>query len=77
VRHPTEKPLGLLREFVESSSKGGELVLDPCAGIGSTGVAAVLAGRRTIMVEKHEGYAAEAVERVRRAEVLVTKAAAL
>lgn len=35
----TEEPVGLLREVIESSSRQGELVYDPYAGIGSTGVA--------------------------------------
>lgn len=56
LRHPTEKPLDLLAELVESSSRVGELVLDPFAGVGSTGVAAVLAGRRAELVELEERY---------------------
>lgn len=34
VRHPSEKPWPLLRELIESSSRQGDLVLDPCAGSG-------------------------------------------
>lgn len=70
VRHPSEKPVGLLRELVESSSRAGELVLDPFAGIGSTGVAAILSGRRTILVELDDRYARIAVERIQDAEKL-------
>lgn len=68
VRHPSEKPTTLLRELVESSSRAGDLVLDPFAGIGSTGVAAILAGRRTILVELDDRYARIAVQRVQDAE---------
>lgn len=77
VRHPSEKPLALLRELIESSSRSGEIVLDPFAGIGSTGVAAVLAGRRTILVEIDEGYARTAVDRIRRAEAVAAEGASL
>lgn len=77
VRHPSEKPIALCRELVESSSRQGETVLDPFAGIGSTGVAAVLAGRKTILVELDPGYAMEAVARVRRAEEFARLGAAL
>jgi DNA modification methylase len=70
VRHPTEKPVALLAELIESSSRAGELVLDPCAGSGSTGVAAVLRGRRALLIESDERYARLAVERVRRAEAI-------
>ena len=44
--YPTEKPVELLRVLVEQSSQPGELVVDPFAGSGSTGVAALLSGRR-------------------------------
>jgi DNA modification methylase len=69
-RHPTEKPVALLAELIESSSRQGDLVLDPCAGIGSTGVAAILRGRRTILVEIDADYARAAADRVRAAELL-------
>lgn len=68
VRHPSEKPVPLMRELIESSSRQGELVLDPYAGSGSTGVAALLAGRRTVLIELDRRYADLAVERVQKAE---------
>jgi DNA modification methylase len=76
VRHPSEKPVPLLRELVESSSRQGECVLDPYAGVGSTGVAAILSGRRTFLVELKREYADITVERIRRAEFLVQMAGA-
>lgn len=75
VRHPSEKPVGLLRELVESSSKQGEIVVDPYAGVGSTGVAAILSGRRVVMAELDPRYAEIAVARVRVAESLARQAA--
>lgn len=71
TRHPTEKPVPLMRALVESSSLAGETVLDPFAGSGSTLVAAVLAGRRAIGVELDERYAETAAKRLGAAEVLV------
>jgi DNA modification methylase len=68
VRHPSEKPIGLCAELIESSSRQGEIVLDPYAGTGATGVAAVLLGRKVILVEKHLPYAVMAVERIKEAE---------
>lgn len=76
VRHPSEKPVPLLRELIESSSRQGETVLDACAGIGSTGVAAILSGRRTVLVEIERKWADLAVERVRRAEQIAEMGAA-
>lgn len=43
--YPTEKPVKLLRTLVRQSSERGELVVDPFAGSGSTGEAALLEGR--------------------------------
>ena len=67
-RHPTEKPLALLQELIESSSRQGETVLDPFAGVGSTGVAAILCGRRAILVELDERYVLTAMDRLKKAE---------
>jgi len=67
-RHPTEKPVELMRRLVESSSVIGDTVLDPFAGSGSTLVAAVLSGRKAIGVEIDERYVKVAVERLIEAE---------
>ncbi|HZS14180.1 MAG TPA: site-specific DNA-methyltransferase [Candidatus Dormibacteraeota bacterium] len=47
--YPTQKPLGILRRIVAASSKPGDLVLDWCAGSGTTGVAAHQLGRRFLL----------------------------
>lgn len=67
-RHPTEKPVALMRQLIESSSCLGELVLDPFAGSGSTLVAAVLEGRRAIGIELDTAYADLAARRLAWAE---------
>lgn len=67
-RHPTEKPVPLLRELIEASTTPGELILDPFGGVGSTGVAAVLSARRCIVVEINEEYATIAATRMGEAE---------
>lgn len=76
VRHPSEKPVPLLSELIESSSRRGDLVVDPFAGVGSTGVAALLAGRRALLVEKDPRWISTAVERLKAAEDLARKAIA-
>lgn len=68
VRHPSEKPVPLLRELVESSTRQGDLVADAFAGTGGTGVAAILAGRRAFLVEKDAQWIPVMVERIKRAE---------
>jgi DNA modification methylase len=76
VRHPSEKPVALIADLIESSSRAGELVLDPCAGSGSTGVAAVLRGRRALLIESHPDYAQLCADRLRVAEAAITRAEA-
>ena len=44
--YPTEKPVPLLQELIRMSSRPGDLVVDPFGGSFSTGVAALLSGRR-------------------------------
>jgi DNA modification methylase len=63
-RHPTEKPVGLLRRLIESSSLVGESVLDPFVGCGSTLVAAVAEGRTGVGIELDERYVIAAAERI-------------
>jgi site-specific DNA-methyltransferase (adenine-specific) len=65
--YPTQKPLGILRRIVVASSRPGELVVDWCAGSGTTGVAAAELGRRFLLVDDQEG--AIEVMRSRLAEV--------
>lgn len=72
-RHPTEKPVALLRQLVESSSVYGEVVLDPFVGSGSTLVAALAEGRRAIGIEIEERYCAIAAERIERLAPHVTE----
>jgi DNA modification methylase len=69
VKHPTEKPVDILRELIESSSCLGEIVLDPFMGSGSTLHAAHLEGRKAIGVELEERYCEIAARRLQQ-EVL-------
>lgn len=62
--HPTEKPVDILRQMIESSSVIGEKVYDPFAGSGSTLIAAVLEGRQAIGFEIDERYCEIAAKRL-------------
>ena len=64
--HPTEKPVELLTYFVELLSNPGDTVLDTFAGSGSTAVAAELAGRNSIVIERDTKMYAKMVERINR-----------
>jgi site-specific DNA-methyltransferase (adenine-specific) len=63
-RHPTQKPLRLLRRAVLASTTEGELVFDPFCGSGTTGVAAKELGRFFVGAEKERGYAELAGRRI-------------
>jgi site-specific DNA-methyltransferase (adenine-specific) len=66
-RHPTQKPLALLERVLAASSRPGDLVLDPFAGSGTTGVAAVRAGCRFLGLERETQYVELAARRLREA----------
>lgn len=77
---PTQKPLPLLCAFVSDFSNPGELVLDPFAGSGTTGVAAVTMGRRFIGIERNPEHFEVACRRIeaaqKQADLFVTPAKA-
>ena len=73
VRHPSEKPVALMRELIESSSRQGETILDPFAGSGSTAVAAILTGRKVVTMDSDPRWVDMTVERVKAAEDLMKR----
>ncbi len=62
--HMTEKPLSLMEKLIRDFTDPGDLILDPFAGSGTTGVAAIRLGRRFIGWEKDPKYHAIAVKRL-------------
>ncbi len=62
--HPTQKPEALLHRVILSSSKPGDLILDPFFGVGTTGAAAKRLGRRFIGLEREPDYVALAKDRI-------------
>lgn len=64
--HPTEKPVDILRQLIESSSVMGEVVYDPFAGSGSTLIAAAMEDRKAVGVEFEERYCEIAARRIER-----------
>jgi DNA modification methylase len=62
--HPTVKPIALMRWLVRLVTPPGGLVLDPFAGSGSTGCAAVLEGVRFVGIEQDAEYAEIARRRI-------------
>ncbi|MGB9154587.1 MAG: DNA methyltransferase [Alphaproteobacteria bacterium] len=62
--HPTQKPLPLLYRVIMSSTKPGDVILDPFFGSGTTGAAAKLLGRHYIGIEREKTYAKHAERRI-------------
>jgi len=56
--HPTVKSVALMRWLLRLVTKPGDVILDPFGGSGTTGVAALLEGRRVILVEREPAFAA-------------------
>ena len=67
-RHPTQKPLRLVRRALIACTREGDLVLDPFAGSGTTAVAAKELNRSFGGAETDEEYARLAARRVAAAE---------
>ena len=68
--HPTQKPEALLARVLLSSSRPGDVVLDPFHGTGTTGAVATRLGRRFIGIERDAAYAAAAEARIAAVEPL-------
>ena len=62
--HPTQKPEALLHRVILTSTRPGDVILDPFFGVGTTGAAAKRLGRRYIGIERDPGYARFAEERI-------------
>ena len=62
--HPTQKPVALFEYLIKTYTNEGDLVLDNCAGSGTTGVAAKRLKRNFILIEKEEKYCKIAEKRI-------------
>jgi len=73
--HSTQKPEALLHRVIVSSTKTGDVILDPFFGSGTTGAVAKRLGRRFIGIEREKTYAD--VARARIAEIVPADSEAL
>lgn len=55
-KHPTVKPINLLRHLIRMITPPGGIVLDPFAGSGTTGEAAYMEGMQAILIEREAEY---------------------
>lgn len=63
-KHPTQKPVELIARCLRASTNSGDFVLDPFAGAGTTGVAALALGRQFIGIELDEQHGELAARRL-------------
>lgn len=56
-KHPTQKPLALLTRIILACTDEHDWILDPFAGSSTTGIAAILCGRRYLGIEKESQFA--------------------
>lgn len=54
--HPSQKPVPVFERLILMATTAGDLIFDPMAGSGTTGEAARLHGRKTILVDQSEDY---------------------
>lgn len=64
TNHPCQFPVGLVERLLLALSEPGALVLDPFTGVGSTGVACALHGRRFLGAEVDQRYIEIAEKRI-------------
>ncbi len=63
--HPTQKPVALFEYLIKTYTNEGDLVLDNCAGSGTTGVACKNLNRNFILIEQDQKYCKIAEERIK------------
>ena len=54
--HPTQKPVALFEYLIKTYTNEGDIVLDNCAGSGTTGIACINTNRNYILIEKEKQY---------------------
>jgi site-specific DNA-methyltransferase (adenine-specific) len=62
--HPTQKPVKLLERLIEVFTDKGDVVIDPCAGSGTTLLAAIQCDRKAYGFEIKKNFYRDATEKV-------------
>jgi len=69
-KHPTQKPLSLLRRIIQAASEEGDLVLDPFNGSGTTAVACIETNRNYIGIELEQEFIELTNKRIDEAQMI-------
>jgi len=62
-KHPTQKPLELLKRIVLASTNKGDIVLDPFAGSSTTGIVAAANGRKFVGIDLEKKFLDLSIQR--------------
>ena len=62
--HPTQKPVALFEYLIKTYTNEGDLVLDNCAGSGTTAIACLNTNRNYILIEQEQEYIDVCNERI-------------
>ena len=65
LEHPTQKPLGLIKDLISKHSNEYDLILDPFSGSGTTAEACESINRKYVCIEKDEIYYQMSIERIK------------
>lgn len=63
--HPTQKPVNLIKEFIELSSKENDIIFDGFMGSGTTAIACYDLKRKIIACELDKEYYDKAIQRIK------------
>jgi site-specific DNA-methyltransferase (adenine-specific) len=74
-KHPTQKPLSVLTRLILASTKPNAWILDPFTGSSTTGIAANLANRRFLGIDKEDEFLT--ISKNRKLEIESNKISAL
>lgn len=64
-KHPTQKPLDLLKRIVLASTNEGDVILDPFTGSSTTGLASILINRKFIGIDTEKKYLDLSIKRLK------------
>ena len=64
-KHPTQKPIELLKRVITSSSSEGDIIIDPFNGSGTTGVVAKQLGRKYIGIDTDKEFLNVTIRRLK------------
>jgi len=64
-KHPTQKPIELLKRIVLASTNKGDLIIDPFTGSSTTGLAAYFYGRKFIGIDTEKKYLDLSIKRLK------------